>query len=821
MTQQTRAEINTLMLARINDNNNRDITPAEVREVLTNISDSSFNKSDDDPNTLFASSTGAFQLPDGTTAQRPTAAVGMLRYNTTTRMFEGYDNPDGWVGMVNINMLPSALKNLTDAKALGKTYSAYGDGTSRTVESLYGTLAAAQVDYPNAVAGEEIDCTVIRYAIINQLNAFLKKGTYLFNKQISTTAKIGWLVGEEGTIIQGLTGMTPLDSDMISLNTSAFNFRKITFDNNHCFRQIFNLPATATAKRNTFEDCSFINSGLTATTATAISGHIHCSGTPIMLTVKNCYFGKIVVKNESNAVYGTYGAEAGGGRCIGIAPSSSGYTDAWIEGNIFYNDDNSEAREIDQVNQNANAVNGPGTYLLNNQFYYGTNVRRCGKHHTGIMVFDGGFMVPAPGFTAAAPVGGDPQSEVGIRCKQPIDLAGSGTSAGLVIVKNMYIDATGFPDGILNSGGGLGTRMEVKNCTLKGSRIKYSRFDYETSANQTGYSIGFRDAGNNSNQNCLSAICSNCHFLGWGVAAQLINSNSVVENCYMDDPLRYGFWVNVLSLTGTMQAGSTSTTAVLATGATSTNDILNNRILKITGGTGSGQWSVIQDYDGPTRTCTMSPAWGTTPDNTSTYEIGAANIRISGNTIVSRTPGSLTIDVQACQIQGNKGTQVFVYNNLFIRAGNNSSITRFIRPANDVLGSIHDNTCVDPTITCVDITSTNTQAKIYNNNDQPHVRADTSTAYTITQSDHRNYRTLSNAGAITCTLPNNLPAGTIVTVEQLGAGQVTFSAASGATLVNYDGHTKTAGQYAVVLLRVRTNSTGTNAVWVLEGKTGV
>ena len=32
----------------------------------------------------------AIKCPDGTTAQRPTGAVGMLRYNTTTNSFEGY-----------------------------------------------------------------------------------------------------------------------------------------------------------------------------------------------------------------------------------------------------------------------------------------------------------------------------------------------------------------------------------------------------------------------------------------------------------------------------------------------------------------------------------------------------------------------------------------------------------------------------------------------------------------------------------------------------------------------------------------------------------
>jgi hypothetical protein len=35
-------------------------------------------------------STGALQLPKGTTAQQPTGATGKIRYNTTTSSFEGY-----------------------------------------------------------------------------------------------------------------------------------------------------------------------------------------------------------------------------------------------------------------------------------------------------------------------------------------------------------------------------------------------------------------------------------------------------------------------------------------------------------------------------------------------------------------------------------------------------------------------------------------------------------------------------------------------------------------------------------------------------------
>lgn len=94
----------------------------------------------------------------------------------------------------------------------------------------------------------------------------------------------------------------------------------------------------------------------------------------------------------------------------------------------------------------------------------------------------------------------------------------------------------------------------------------------------------------------------------------------------------------------------------------------------------------------------------------------------------------------------------------------------------------------------------------------------TGTTYTILSTD-RVIRTTSGS-SVTITLPNNLPAGRGIAVSQDGAGQVTFSPASGATLHNLDSETKTAGQYAIVGLFVKTNTTGTNAVYSLSGQVG-
>ena len=51
------------------------------------------------PNNLIYSGTGTVTLPNGTTAQRPTPAAGMIRYNTTEAEFEGYaDGEWGSIG---------------------------------------------------------------------------------------------------------------------------------------------------------------------------------------------------------------------------------------------------------------------------------------------------------------------------------------------------------------------------------------------------------------------------------------------------------------------------------------------------------------------------------------------------------------------------------------------------------------------------------------------------------------------------------------------------------------------------------------------------
>jgi hypothetical protein len=80
------------------------------------------------------------------------------------------------------------------------------------------------------------------------------------------------------------------------------------------------------------------------------------------------------------------------------------------------------------------------------------------------------------------------------------------------------------------------------------------------------------------------------------------------------------------------------------------------------------------------------------------------------------------------------------------------------------------------------------------------VNAQTGTTYTLASTDNGNVVTLSNASAITLTVPSGLGAGFGCEIIQLGAGVVTVSAGGGVTVNSYSSLFKTAGQHAAATL---------------------
>ena len=76
----------------------------------------------------------------------------------------------------------------------------------------------------------------------------------------------------------------------------------------------------------------------------------------------------------------------------------------------------------------------------------------------------------------------------------------------------------------------------------------------------------------------------------------------------------------------------------------------------------------------------------------------------------------------------------------------------------------------------------------------------TGTTKTLSASDNGFVILTTNASAVTITVPSsNMPVGFSVTVAQYASGQVTFSPSS-SIIRNRQGHTKTAGPWAVISL---------------------
>jgi hypothetical protein len=80
---------------------------------------------------------------------------------------------------------------------------------------------------------------------------------------------------------------------------------------------------------------------------------------------------------------------------------------------------------------------------------------------------------------------------------------------------------------------------------------------------------------------------------------------------------------------GTAQAGSTSTTFVMDTGASSVNNMYHGDRIVIVEGTAAVEHGIITSYVGATRTATMDTPWNITPDATSQFVVFPASVDVA------------------------------------------------------------------------------------------------------------------------------------------------------------------------------------------------
>ena len=91
--------------------------------------------------------TGAANMPRGTTAQRPTGAQGLYRYNTTTALWEGH-NGSQWVSIFDALAQPVFIKADSSSVAFTKT----GNGTATIKAGTKISVGGALVNFASATS---------------------------------------------------------------------------------------------------------------------------------------------------------------------------------------------------------------------------------------------------------------------------------------------------------------------------------------------------------------------------------------------------------------------------------------------------------------------------------------------------------------------------------------------------------------------------------------------------------------------------------------------------------------------------------------------
>lgn len=135
---------------------------------------------------------------------------------------------------------------------------------------------------------------------------------------------------------------------------------------------------------------------------------------------------------------------------------------------------------------------------------------------------------------------------------------------------------------------------------------------------------------------------------------------------------------NSVVTSGTAQAGSTNT-ITLASGASSTDGTYDPAIVRISGGTGSGQSRLIIHYTGSTRVAVVDRDWRTAPDSTSEYEIIASPNLISTNEGLAQGGASTTITLNA---NASSTNNIYVGQTVVIRTGTGQDQSRIISAYN-------------------------------------------------------------------------------------------------------------------------------------------
>ncbi len=125
------------------------------------------------------------------------------------------------------------------------------------------------------------------------------------------------------------------------------------------------------------------------------------------------------------------------------------------------------------------------------------------------------------------------------------------------------------------------------------------------------------------------------------IAADAITAAKIADGAI--DRATFTADTGLQSIRSNTAAGGASATITLDSGASATNSYYNNCLVYVTGNTGVGQVRRIRSYVGSSKVATITPAWTTNPDNTSTFAIipvASAWDEVTGDHVASGTTGA-------------------------------------------------------------------------------------------------------------------------------------------------------------------------------------